>query len=73
MDIDKAKEVSDLLDKLAMLNKTKKDFTNNIYNVWELVNSESGKSLILPYNLKDKFSEAVNGSIKEVEQQIKEL
>ena len=73
MDIDKAKEVSHLLDILSMLNKIKKDFTNNIYNVWELVNSESGKSLIMPYILKDTFSEAVNESIKEIEQQIKEL
>lgn len=73
MNIDTAKDVSSLLDILAMLNKIKKDFTNNLYNVWELVNSESGKSLILPYILKDKFVETLNESIKEIEQQINEL
>ena len=73
MNIDTAKEVKSLLEVLGLLNNIKREFKSNSCSVWELTNASTGKSLIIPYSLKDRFEKIINESIEDIEKQIKEL
>ena len=73
MDLCKIEEAQYLLNTLNQLNNIKLYFFNTPYTNFDFINLTTERRLLVPKIIEDKLKDVVEESIKEVEQQIKEL
>ena len=73
MDLCKIEEAQYLLNILNQLNNIKLYFFNTPYPNFDFINLTTERRLLVPQIIEDKLKKVVEESIKEVEQQIKEL